>query len=83
MDSTSRGNRHRGPLNRDRILEAAVRLIDEEGLAAVTMRRLANDLAVGTMSLYTYVPKRKCSSRASWGSSSPRSASPSSIPPTR
>lgn len=36
-----------------------MRLIDDEGLGAVTMRRLANDLGVGTMSLYTYVPNKE------------------------
>jgi len=38
------------------IVEAAVKLADGEGLAALSMRRLAADLGVGTMALYTHVP---------------------------
>ncbi|MEU2255222.1 TetR/AcrR family transcriptional regulator [Nocardia xishanensis] len=49
----------RGPkptLTLDRIVEAAVRVADTEGLAAVTMRRVATELGTGTMSLYRYLP---------------------------
>ncbi|ANB07013.1 TetR family transcriptional regulator [Streptomyces ambofaciens] len=49
----------RGPkpgLTLDRIVEAAVEIADREGLAAVSMRRIATDLGTGTMSLYRYVP---------------------------
>ena len=60
MNLVERGNADsREPLSRERILEAAVRLVDSEGLGAVTMRRLATDLGVGTMSLYTYVPNKE------------------------
>jgi AcrR family transcriptional regulator len=38
------------------ILECATKMADEEGLAAVSMRRLGEVLGVGTMSLYTHVP---------------------------
>lgn len=51
--------RGRGPrpgLRLDRIVVTAVRRADAEGLAAVSMRRLADALDVGTMSLYTYIP---------------------------
>jgi AcrR family transcriptional regulator len=41
-------------LNRDRVLEAAVRLADESGLEALSMRRLAHELGVEAMSLYHY-----------------------------
>jgi AcrR family transcriptional regulator len=40
----------------DRVVDAAVTLADGEGLAAVTMRRVAQALGVAPMSLYTYVP---------------------------
>jgi AcrR family transcriptional regulator len=40
----------------DRVVAAAVELADAEGLAALSMRRVAERLGVGTMSLYTYVP---------------------------
>ncbi|MBF6210594.1 TetR/AcrR family transcriptional regulator C-terminal domain-containing protein [Nocardia puris] len=49
----------RGPkpgLTLDGIIAAAVKVADEEGLAAVTMRRVATELGTGTMSLYRYVP---------------------------
>ncbi|TLQ45253.1 TetR/AcrR family transcriptional regulator [Streptomyces marianii] len=49
----------RGPkpgLTLDRITGAAVAVADAEGLDAVSMRRVAAELGVGTMSLYRYVP---------------------------
>jgi AcrR family transcriptional regulator len=49
----------RGPkarLSVARITEAAVHLADADGLAALSMRRVADALGVGAMSLYTYVP---------------------------
>ena len=44
----------RPPLNRERVLGAAVALADELGLEAVSMRRLAQELGVEAMSLYHY-----------------------------
>ncbi len=38
------------------IARAAIDLADSEGLDALSMRRVAERLGVGTMSLYTYVP---------------------------
>jgi AcrR family transcriptional regulator len=43
-------------LSVDRIVRVAIEVADAEGLAAVSMRRVADALKVGTMSLYTYVP---------------------------
>ncbi|MET8541021.1 TetR/AcrR family transcriptional regulator C-terminal domain-containing protein [Kitasatospora sp. NPDC004799] len=43
-------------LTRERIVATAVRVADEEGLAALSMRRVATDLGVATMSLYRHVP---------------------------
>ena len=45
--------RHR--LSTDAIVETALRIADEDGLEAVSMRRIAADLRVGTMSLYHHV----------------------------
>jgi AcrR family transcriptional regulator len=45
----------RPPLNRERILEAAVRLADRAGLDALTMRRLGSELGVEAMSLYNHL----------------------------
>jgi AcrR family transcriptional regulator len=49
----------RGPKPRltvDKIVRAAIEVADAEGLAALSMRRVADELGVGAMSLYTYVP---------------------------
>ncbi|GAA3593910.1 TetR/AcrR family transcriptional regulator [Nonomuraea rosea] len=43
-------------LSVDRIVRAAIEVADAEGLSALSMRRVAERLGVGTMSLYTYVP---------------------------
>jgi len=45
----------RVPLTRDRITEAALRLMDAEGLEAVSMRRIAREVGVEAMSLYNHV----------------------------
>jgi AcrR family transcriptional regulator len=45
----------REALNRDRVLRAAVALADESGIAAVSMRRLAEHLGVVPMALYKHV----------------------------
>ncbi|MEI7034095.1 TetR/AcrR family transcriptional regulator [Streptomyces pratensis] len=53
----SRSRRSESPagLDRDRITGATVRLLDAEGLAKFSMRRLAAELDVTAMSLYWYV----------------------------
>ena len=45
----------RQPLTRDRVLTAALALADAEGLAKLSMRRLADRLGVEAMSLYHHV----------------------------
>jgi AcrR family transcriptional regulator len=45
----------RSPLSRARVLDAAVELADREGIDAVSMRRLGQELGVEAMSLYTHV----------------------------
>lgn len=45
----------RKKLNRDLILTAALRLADDEGIDAVSMRRLGQALSVEAMSLYKHV----------------------------
>jgi|ERR1700722_6759309 AcrR family transcriptional regulator len=42
-------------LSREKIASAALAIADLEGFSAVSMRRVAQDLNVGTMSLYHYV----------------------------
>ena len=53
------------PLSRRRILHAARRLVDTEGLDAVSMRRLAAELDVTPRALYRYSTTRKTCSRGS------------------
>ncbi len=48
--------RTRPGLTRDAILAAALRIIDESGLDACTMRAVAAELGVEAMSLYWHVP---------------------------
>ena len=48
----------REALSRDRILRTAVRLADESGLEATSMRRLAEELKVTPMALYKHVANR-------------------------
>ncbi len=43
-------------LTADQIVASAIEVADGEGLAALSMRRVAEHLGVGTMSLYTHVP---------------------------
>ena len=43
------------PLSRQRALSAAVTLADAGGIGALTMRKLAEELGVGTMSLYYHL----------------------------
>src|SRR5277367_2968707 len=42
-------------LSREAIAAAALEIADKEGFDAVSMRRIAQELNVGTMSLYYYV----------------------------
>lgn len=48
----------RPALSRERILEAALALVDEDGLESLTMRKLGTALGVEAMSLYHYVPNK-------------------------
>ncbi|WP_026876095.1 TetR/AcrR family transcriptional regulator [Jiangella gansuensis] len=51
----------RGPkpgLSVERIVSTGIEIADAEGLAAVSMRRIADNLGVTTMSLYRYVPSK-------------------------
>ncbi|MDX6281473.1 MAG: hypothetical protein QOH03_2544 [Kribbellaceae bacterium] len=56
MPAVSRRERPAKPaLTREGIIDAAVRLMESEGLQRVTMRRLAQELDTGAASLYVYV----------------------------
>lgn len=45
-------------LTLDQIIQAGVELADQDGLESVSMRKLAQKLGVGAMSLYRYVPSK-------------------------
>jgi AcrR family transcriptional regulator len=49
----------KAPLSEDVILDTALRILREEGLDAVTMRRLATELDTGPASLYVYISGRQ------------------------
>ena len=48
----------REPLTRARIVDAALRLIDRDGLDALSMRRLGDELGAGTTSVYWHVANK-------------------------
>jgi AcrR family transcriptional regulator len=48
----------RTPLNRERVLRAAIALADERGAHELTMRKLAQELGVEAMSLYNHVANK-------------------------
>jgi AcrR family transcriptional regulator len=47
------------PLSRSELVDAALRIVDSEGLKALTMRRLADAVDVEAMSLYKHVPSKE------------------------
>lgn len=52
------GRAEKPQLSREAIVEAAVRIIDAEGLDAVSMRRVAQEFGTGAASLYAYVANK-------------------------
>jgi AcrR family transcriptional regulator len=49
----------RAPLNRELVLRTAVELADRHGIEWLSMRKLADELGAGAMSLYYYVPNKE------------------------
>src|ERR1700761_3215852 len=47
--------KRRDPISRDAIVAAAIALLDRDGLAALSMRRLGEQLGAGAASLYWHV----------------------------
>jgi AcrR family transcriptional regulator len=58
MAEAKRAAQSRVPLNRDRVLRAALALADEAGIEALTMRKLGQALGVEAMSLYNHVANK-------------------------
>jgi TetR/AcrR family tetracycline transcriptional repressor len=50
---------NREPLTRERIIEAALRIVDGQGLSRLTMRRLGDALEVEAMAIYHHLPRGK------------------------
>jgi AcrR family transcriptional regulator len=49
----------RPPLSAERVLDAAVRIADQRGIEAFTIRRLADELGVKPMTIYHHVPNKE------------------------
>jgi AcrR family transcriptional regulator len=56
---STRGRPAKPPLSKAAIVDAALTILQSDGLEAVTMRRVASALDTGAMSLYVYVPNRE------------------------
>ena len=56
---TAAPRQRRSRLSREDVAAAALVLADSEGVDALTMRRLADRLGVGTMTLYGYFPSKR------------------------
>jgi TetR/AcrR family tetracycline transcriptional repressor len=50
---------HRTPLSTERIIEAALQIVDGQGLSRLTMRRLGDSLEVEAMAIYHHLPRGK------------------------
>src|SRR5437588_2459495 len=70
-------------LSRERILRAAHQLVDDEGLAALSMRRLAQELDVWPMSIYRYFQNKEELLDAMAATATERVAVPSARAPWR
>ena len=56
--STPKAAAGRAPLSRPAVLSAALKIVDEHGMDALSMRRLGKELGVEAMSLYNHVPNK-------------------------
>lgn len=48
----------RAGLSRERVLDAALAIVDRDGLTALTMRKLGSELGVEAMTLYHHLPNK-------------------------
>lgn len=58
MGTARRKRAPRGTLSRDRIVDAALELIDADGVDGLSMPKLARRMGAGTMSLYNHVDSK-------------------------
>ena len=59
MESRELPAEARTPLSKERVLRTAVALAARDGIESLTMRKLADELGAGAMSLYHYVPNKE------------------------
>lgn len=59
MSQDDRAEPERLPLSRERVLAAALAIADEQGIEALSMRRLGQALGVEAMSLYKHVKNKE------------------------
>jgi TetR/AcrR family transcriptional regulator, tetracycline repressor protein len=58
MSERARGKGRTGPVTAEAVIDAALVVIDEGGLEALTMRRLAHDLGVEPVTIYRQLPNK-------------------------
>ena len=58
MSTAGQAAGHRTPLSRDRVLRTAVARADQDGISALSMRKLGEALGVEAMSLYNHVASK-------------------------
>ncbi|TML04742.1 MAG: TetR/AcrR family transcriptional regulator [Actinobacteria bacterium] len=59
MSPSTRDRPAKSPLSRDAVITAGLKVLREEGIEGVTMRRVASELDTGAASLYVYVSNRQ------------------------
>lgn len=59
QSTCQRRSRQAAPLERGRIVSAALSIVDHEGLKALSMRRLGSELGVDPMAVYYYLPNKQ------------------------
>jgi AcrR family transcriptional regulator len=59
QEAETKDGRSREPLTQAQIRDAALRVIDAEGLQALNMRRLGAELGVRAMALYRHLPNKQ------------------------
>ena len=57
-DQPRRRRPAKAPLTRERIVDVAIKILDAEGLDAVSTRKIAEDLGTGSASLYAHLRNR-------------------------
>jgi AcrR family transcriptional regulator len=58
MSERGRGKGRPGPVTAEAVVDAALVAIDEDGIDALTMRRLAHDLGVEPVTIYRQLPNK-------------------------